>query len=134
MKKATLKIICTLSAIIFCISVNAQCNIQILSIDDTEGIIAGMNYAPKATVKNINSADETFIITMKISNGYESRRQFSLSKNAEITFVFDEVNFIKGNYIFSVTIQSQFDDDTDVNTLSNEVAIIADSLLYKQDQ
>lgn len=105
--------------------------VQILSIDDTNGIIAGMNYVPMATLENKSSDDQAFIVTMRISNGYESRKQITLSKNIGVSIMFDNAELTKGEYIFSVTIYSQNDEAAALSKLSIPVTIATDSLTYK---
>lgn len=103
---------------------------QIISIDDTDGLITKFNYTPKATLHNSEAACQSFTLCFETSNGYKSKRRVTLPENASATVLFDEVLLPAGNQTFTVKLYADNPNEA-LETLTSSVAVSTDSLSLK---
>jgi hypothetical protein len=113
-------------------SVGYQANLtQIISIDDTDGLITKFNYTPKATLHNSGAAKQSFIMCFETSKGYKSKRKVTLSENASATVLFDELILPTGNQSFTVKFYNDGNPNKALETLTKDVFVTTDLLRLK---
>jgi hypothetical protein len=104
---------------------------QIISIDDTDGLITKFNYTPKATLHNNEAASQSFTLCFETSHGYKSTRRVTLSENASATVLFDELLLPAGNQTFTVKLYTDGNPNDALETLTKSVSVSTDSLSLK---
>lgn len=82
-------------------------DVTIESIDDTDYLIAGWEYEPKATFHNSGKVSVTFEATMIIENTYRSSKIVTLEPNASVTVIFDVTTLNYGNSAFIVQLSGE---------------------------
>jgi len=98
-----------------------------VSVDVNANLNPG-SLAPKATVKNLGTATNTFNVTMTITGGYSSTKTVtSLAPNTTAQVTFDNWTAALGQYSIKVYTQLGTDGDTSNDTLYKNIGVYTGS-------